>query len=99
MSVVIGQRQSQHQAVRSEDAFEIAHDGNRTAFAHQYWLAAETGLQRAQRSLCLRTGRRNQVGLRAVPGVNLHAYCGGTELLQMSTHELYDSLGILAGHP
>jgi len=47
MRIVVRQTQAEEQRIRAEDFFELVHDGNRAALAHQDRLAAKCALQRA----------------------------------------------------
>ena len=81
MSIVVGERQSKHERVGTQDLLELIDDGDRTTFAHEHRLKSERFSQGSDGGLSLRAFGGNQIGNGAVTGSNLEMNGGRAEPL------------------
>src|SRR3954466_15101942 len=98
MRIIIGQREAKQERFGTELPFEIVHDRNRAAFAHQNWFAAKCLLQRTQSSLRFVTLGRNQIRITAMSRDNFKTDCFWTNAFEMSRGELANLLRFLIWH-
>jgi len=98
MRVVVRQAQTQQQRICAENFFEIVDDGNRAALTHQYRLAAECGLERAQRRPRPHALGRNQIRLRAMTGLDFEPHRRRTDFFDVPADEFANFRRFLVWH-
>src|SRR5206468_12911482 len=97
VGVVIGQCEAKEEGISTEDFLEIIDDRDGAAFTHEDGFALEGRFERAQGGLGAGAGGGDEVGLRAVTGLNLQADGGGTEFLQVLPDQFDNAVGALVG--
>ena len=90
--VVVGEREAEEQRLDAEDALEVVHDGDGTAFTHQHRLAAEGGAEGAERGLGARAIGPDEVGFACVTGFHGQLATRRTQRLQVRGDELLNFL-------